>query len=180
MRPDLCCRSACRQSDPRGDLHRSASDIHGLCNTSQVCQLLAFGQPELTALLEKAPRAYIGLLLAAGLALAPVIRRFISLGLNRVWLNSGDTIYRRAKPLYKRIDWNHVPTARGQLWGGHRLKARQRLEPAENQQMSAANNRRLCPCESSQHRSWGDRLDPASGHDDIPATKQLMATLQAR
>jgi len=59
-----------------------------------MCQLLAFGQPELAALLEKAPRAYIGLLLAAGLALAPVIRRFISLGLNRVWLNSGDTIYR--------------------------------------------------------------------------------------
>jgi lysophospholipid hydrolase len=60
-----------------------------------VCHLLAFGQQELAALLEKAPRAYIGLLLAAGLALAPVIRRFISLGLNRVWLNSGDTIYRR-------------------------------------------------------------------------------------
>ena len=66
-----------------------------------MCQLLAFGQQELASLLEKVPRAYIGLLLAAGLALAPIIRRFISLGLNRVWLNSGDTIYRHAVPVYR-------------------------------------------------------------------------------
>jgi hypothetical protein len=40
------------------------------------------------------PGLYVDILLAAGQALAPLIRRFISLGLNRMWLHSGDTIYR--------------------------------------------------------------------------------------
>lgn len=40
------------------------------------------------------PALYVEILRAAGLALAPLIRRFISLGLNRMWLHSGDTIYR--------------------------------------------------------------------------------------
>lgn len=43
------------------------------------------------------PGLYIDILLAAGQALAPLIRRFISLGLNRMWLHSGDTIYRFAQ-----------------------------------------------------------------------------------
>jgi hypothetical protein len=43
------------------------------------------------------PGLYVDILLAAGQALAPLIRRFISLGLNRMWLHSGDTIYRFAQ-----------------------------------------------------------------------------------
>ncbi len=39
------------------------------------------------------------LLLLAARALGPVIRRFISLGLNRVWLKAGDTAYRCASLL---------------------------------------------------------------------------------
>ena len=39
---------------------------------------------------------FLELLLAAGKAMGPVIRRFFSLGLNRVWLNAGDTAYRYA------------------------------------------------------------------------------------
>ena len=69
-------------------------------------------------------QAYIGLLLAAGLALAPIIRRFISLGLNRVWLHSGDTIYRfnslqalaerylgwfKAQTMFSNSDSRHLP-----------------------------------------------------------------------
>lgn len=42
------------------------------------------------------PGLFVEVLLAAGQALAPLIRRFISLGLNRMWLHSGDTIYRCA------------------------------------------------------------------------------------
>lgn len=38
----------------------------------------------------------VELLLAAARAMAPVIRRFISLGLNRVWLDAGDTVYQCA------------------------------------------------------------------------------------
>ena len=38
--------------------------------------------------------AFIELLLAAGRALGPIIRQFFSLGLNRVWLNAGDTAYK--------------------------------------------------------------------------------------
>lgn len=41
-----------------------------------------------------APQQFVALLLAAGQALAPLIRRFVTLGLNRVWLHSGDLIYR--------------------------------------------------------------------------------------
>ena len=44
------------------------------------------------------PGLYVDILLAAGQALAPLIRRFISLGLNRMWLHSGDTIYRFDRP----------------------------------------------------------------------------------
>ena len=40
--------------------------------------------------------AFIELLLAAGRALGPIIRQFFSLGLNRVWLNAGDTAYKYA------------------------------------------------------------------------------------
>ena len=92
----------------------------------QVCQLLAFGQLELAALLDKAPRAYIGLLLAAGLALAPVIRRFISLGLNRVWLNSGDTIYRQANavcrdgPVWNLLLMHSYAAGHAPLWSSAR------------------------------------------------------------
>ena len=44
------------------------------------------------------PELLLQLLLSASQALGPVIRRFISLGLNRVWLKSGDTPYRQGDP----------------------------------------------------------------------------------
>ena len=37
------------------------------------------------------------LLLAAATAMGPLIRRFIFLGLNRVWLKSGDVAYRQGE-----------------------------------------------------------------------------------
>lgn len=37
--------------------------------------------------------AFVQLLLAAAGALAPVIRRFIGLGLNRVWLSAGEAAF---------------------------------------------------------------------------------------
>ena len=42
--------------------------------------------------------AFVDLLLLAGRALGPIIRRFISLGLNRVWTKAGDTVYRQGEP----------------------------------------------------------------------------------
>ncbi|CAL8463928.1 g3463 [Coccomyxa elongata] len=67
------------------------------------CRLAAFGPQELEALLEDDSDAFLELLLLSARALGPVIRRFISLGLNRVWLKAGDTAYRQgdaAESLY--------------------------------------------------------------------------------
>lgn len=43
--------------------------------------------------------AQVRLLLAASTAMGPLIRRFICLGLNRVWLKSGDVAYRQGELL---------------------------------------------------------------------------------
>ncbi len=43
---------------------------------------------------EESSEDFVDLLLLAARALGPVIRRFISLGLNRVWLKAGDVAYR--------------------------------------------------------------------------------------
>lgn len=45
------------------------------------------------AMLRSLSSVQVTLLLTAAVALGPVIRRFISLGLNRVWLESGDVAY---------------------------------------------------------------------------------------
>ena len=63
---------------------------------------------------EESSGCFVDLLLLAARALGPVIRRFISLGLNRVWLKAGDTAYRcslcpptptRARPSMSRRRW---------------------------------------------------------------------------
>ena len=53
---------------------------------------------ELHCLQEDSVDAFVDLLLLAGRALGPIIRRFISLGLNRVWTKAGDTVYRQGEP----------------------------------------------------------------------------------
>ena len=58
---------------------------HRLWQTSQnICD----------AMQKRSSSCFVELLLAAARALGPVIRRFISLGLNRVWLDAGDAAYR--------------------------------------------------------------------------------------
>jgi len=57
---------------------------------------------------EQEPEAVVlPLLLAAARAMGPLIRRFIGLGLNRVWLNSGDVAYQQVGRggLFKRIGY---------------------------------------------------------------------------
>lgn len=61
------------------------------------CTLLGFGWRELDRLAVAEPSLAVALLVAGGRALGPIIRRFISLGLNRVWLKSGDVAYRQAR-----------------------------------------------------------------------------------
>ncbi|GLC44977.1 hypothetical protein PLESTB_001747900 [Pleodorina starrii] len=58
-------------------------------------RLVAFSWQTLEALVVDSPTLLIRLLVAASAALGPVVRRFISLGLNRVWLESGDVAYRQ-------------------------------------------------------------------------------------
>ena len=55
--------------------------------------VLSIGATELAALKERAPAAYIATLLAASCSLAHLLRQFISLGLNRVWLSAGEAAY---------------------------------------------------------------------------------------
>ena len=54
---------------------------------------MSIGAAELAALKERAPAAYIATLLAASCSLAHLLRQFISLGLNRVWLSAGEAAY---------------------------------------------------------------------------------------
>lgn len=56
-------------------------------------QLLRFGPAELEELHETDPNALLTLLLCAARSLGPTIRKFISMGLNRVWLRSGDVAF---------------------------------------------------------------------------------------
>lgn len=58
---------------------------------------MGFGWRELERLIFAAPALLVQLLVAGGRALGPIIRRFISLGLNRVWLKSGDVAYRQGE-----------------------------------------------------------------------------------
>jgi CRP-like cAMP-binding protein len=59
------------------------------------CTVLAVSNEELKNILEASPAAYLDLLFAASKALGYYIRRFVSLGLNRVWTRSGDIVYQQ-------------------------------------------------------------------------------------
>jgi CRP-like cAMP-binding protein len=59
------------------------------------CTVLAVGERELENILATSPGAYLDVLFAASKALGYIIRRFVSLGLNRVWTRSGDIIYQQ-------------------------------------------------------------------------------------
>ncbi|KAA6424228.1 MAG: patatin-like phospholipase domain-containing 7, partial [Trebouxia sp. A1-2] len=76
----------------------SSTKTRAIIRTAEPCNLVAFGPHELEKLLAVNPTAFIELLLAAGRALGPIIRQFFSLGLNRVWLNAGDTAYKQDEP----------------------------------------------------------------------------------
>ncbi|DBB17173.1 TPA: hypothetical protein ACH3X3_014241 [Trebouxia sp. C0006] len=76
----------------------SSTKTRAIIRTAEPCKLVAFGPHELEKLLAVNSTAFIELLLAAGRALGPIIRQFFSLGLNRVWLNAGDTAYKQDEP----------------------------------------------------------------------------------
>ncbi|KAK3255714.1 hypothetical protein CYMTET_35114 [Cymbomonas tetramitiformis] len=65
---------------------------------AETCVLLMFGAEELEKLREADLPAYTALMLAVSRSLTPLIRQFISLGLNRVWLTAGDTAYEHGAP----------------------------------------------------------------------------------
>lgn len=74
-----------------------------LCSTSNAdtvkamttCTVLAIGAGELQNCLHISQAAYLDILLAGSKALGYCIRRFVSLGLNRVWIRSGDVVYQQ-------------------------------------------------------------------------------------
>lgn len=70
---------------------------------ASTCHVLAICAHELQNTLERSASAYLDLLFAGSRALAYYIRKFVSLGLNRVWLQPGDVAYRqgeRAESMY--------------------------------------------------------------------------------
>ena len=62
------------------------------------CTVLAIGAGELNNILEISQAAYLDILFAGSKALGYCIRRFVSLGLNRVWTRSGDVVYQQGVP----------------------------------------------------------------------------------
>ena len=59
----------------------------------RACVVYSVGAAELDRLRERAPEAYVATLSAASCSLSHLLRRFISLGLNRVWLSAGEAAY---------------------------------------------------------------------------------------
>ena len=56
-------------------------------------RVLTIGAAELASLRAHAPEAYVAVLLASTCSLSRLLRQFISLGLNRVWLRAGESAY---------------------------------------------------------------------------------------
>jgi lysophospholipid hydrolase len=65
---------------------------------AESCQLLMFGAEELERLKAADTSSFVALLILAVQSLSPLIRRFITLGLNRVWANAGETVFERGDP----------------------------------------------------------------------------------
>ncbi|KAK9808186.1 hypothetical protein WJX73_006212 [Symbiochloris irregularis] len=85
---------------PPGSLVGSAAYLSSTRSRSAVravaaCKVVAFGAQELESLLGASSATFVELMLAAARALCPIIRRFLSLGLNRVWLDAGQTAYQQ-------------------------------------------------------------------------------------
>ena len=100
--PALVGAAAFLSRTPRRETLRCArlhTDESGAeVDTADGAIVWAFGPQQLDALLHANPAAFVALLLAAAGSLSPVIRRFIALGLNRVWLASGDSAFTRDAP----------------------------------------------------------------------------------
>ena len=74
-----------RPANPKATAESSSS--------TRDCVVYSIGARELAALKERSPEAFIATVLAASCSLSPLLRRFISLGLNRVWLSAGEAAY---------------------------------------------------------------------------------------
>jgi CRP-like cAMP-binding protein len=68
-----------------------------LYTAATTCHVLAICMHELQNILKRSQSAYLDILFAGSKALAYYIRRFVSLGLNRVWLRAGDVAYKQGE-----------------------------------------------------------------------------------
>eukprot|EP00798_Chlamydomonas_sp_ICE-L_P019927 gene19927-26631_t len=76
-----------------------------LSSTSSRCRvvaleparLIAYSWRQLETMVDEKPALLVDLLLVAAHAMGPLIRRFISMGLNRVWLKSGEVTYQQGE-----------------------------------------------------------------------------------
>ena len=64
----------------------------------ELTELVAIGVVELEKLRITSNKAFVSLLVTAAKAMGPQIRKFISLGLNRVWLHAHDIPFRQGEP----------------------------------------------------------------------------------
>ena len=71
----------------------SSDSLDDAESSKKKIRVLVIGARELAALRVAAPEAYIAVLLASTCSLSRLLRQFISLGLNRVWLRAGESAY---------------------------------------------------------------------------------------
>jgi lysophospholipid hydrolase len=64
----------------------------------ELSEVVAIGVVELEKLRITSTKAFVSLLVTAARAMGPLIRKFISLGLNRVWLHAHDIPFRQGEP----------------------------------------------------------------------------------
>ena len=76
-----------------GDNAKNDENDHRSVGGARDCVVYSIGARELAALKERSSEAFIATVLAASCSLSPLLRRFISLGLNRVWLSAGEAAY---------------------------------------------------------------------------------------
>ena len=81
--------------DGAGDTEVNESEF---ASSSAECLVLKIGHDELTALRAHEPAVYVAVLLAATTSLSKLLRQFIGLGLNRVWLKAGESAYKAGEP----------------------------------------------------------------------------------
>jgi len=90
---DACSSSSSDAASSSASFDSPSAKAFSSRDSPPAIRVLAIGATELAALRLRAPEAYVAVLLASTCSLSRLLRQFISLGLNRVWLRAGESAY---------------------------------------------------------------------------------------